>query len=331
MIKNRIAIIGGGSWATALVKVLAHPPGKLHWWVRSEETAEHIRHFHRNPNYLSYLDLPVERLHVSTDLKHIIRDAEYLIFAIPAAFLKETMYGITAKDMKGKTVISAIKGIVPENHSTVTNFFRTEYGVPNENLGIISGPCHSEEVAMEKLSFLTLAIDDQEKAEFLKTHFKAPFIRLALSRDLVGVEYSAVLKNIMAIATGIAVGLGYGDNFQSVLIVNAIQEAKRFLDRINSMERDFNESAYLGDLIVTAYSQFSRNRTFGNMIGKGYSPKFARIEMKMVAEGYYAVKGMMEINKEYGVYMPVMEAVYNILYEGISPYMEMKILAEKLK
>jgi glycerol-3-phosphate dehydrogenase (NAD(P)+) len=329
--KGRIAIIGSGSWATALVKILAHPPGKLHWWVRSEETADHIRLHHRNPNYLSYLDLPTERLHVSTNLKQIIRDADYLIFAIPAAFLNTTLHGITPKDFKGKTVISAIKGIVPEYHSTVTDFFQKQFSIPVSNLGIISGPCHSEEVAMEKLSFLTLAIEDQEKAAFLQTHFKAPFIRLSLSRDLTGVEYAAILKNIMAIANGIAVGLGYGDNFQSVLIVNAIQEARRFLDKLNGAERDFNDSAYLGDLIVTCYSQFSRNRTFGNMIGKGYSPKFARIEMKMVAEGYYAVKGIKEINKEYGVYMPVIDAVYNILYEGISPYMEMKILADKLK
>ena len=280
---------------------------------------------------MSYLDLPTERLHISTNLKQIIKDADYLIFAIPAAFLNDTLHGITPKDFKDKTVISAIKGIVPEYHSTITTFFQKTFQVPMSNLGVISGPCHSEEVAMEKLSFLTLAIQDHGKAEFLQTHFKAPFIRLALSRDIVGVEYASVLKNIMAIANGIAVGLGYGDNFQSVLIVNAIQEAKRFLDKINTMERDFNDSAYLGDLIVTCYSQFSRNRTFGNMIGKGYSPKFARIEMKMVAEGYYAVKGMMEINKEFGVYMPVTEAVYNILYEGISPYMEMKILSEKFK
>ncbi len=327
---GNIAVIGSGSWGTALVKVLLDCNGKVNWWVRKEETAEHIRQFHRNPNYLSYLELPADRIHISTDLIHIIKQAKYLIFAIPSAFVKETLENIEPEHLEGKIIVSAIKGIVPEHNSIVSHFFHNEYKIPYENIGIVSGPCHSEEVAMEKLSFITVAFQDLEKANYLKDRMMTRFMKITVSNDIFGVEYAAVLKNIMAIANGICVGLGYGDNFQSVLIVNAIQEVKRFLDKINTAERDINSTVYVGDLIVTAYSQFSRNRTFGNMIGKGYSPKFARIEMKMVAEGYFAVKGIKEINKEFNVDMPITDAVYNILYEGISPYMEMKILADRL-
>ena len=330
MSHRHIAVIGGGSWGTALVKVLSVNSHKISWWVRKEETADYIRQYRRNPNYLSYLELPVNKLHLETDLKHTIKNSDLIVFAVPSAFLKDSLEGLTPADFKGKTIVSAIKGIVPETFTIVSRYFNEQFNIPFSNIGIISGPCHSEEVAMERLSFLTIAFTDDEKTNYLVDRMSCRFMKIAGTRDIFGVEYAAVLKNIMAIANGICVGLGYGDNFQSVLIVNAIQEVKRFLDKINVIERDINNSVYVGDLIVTAYSQFSRNRAFGHLIGKGYSPKFAQIEMKMVAEGYYAAKGIYEINREMKVYMPISTAVYDILYLGNDARTEMKILAEKL-
>ncbi|MCX6270153.1 MAG: NAD(P)H-dependent glycerol-3-phosphate dehydrogenase [Bacteroidetes bacterium] len=327
---HRIAVIGGGSWGTALVKVLSINSPKITWWVRKEETAAYIRQFRRNPNYLSYLELPVQRLNIETDLKTTINHSDLLIFAVPSAFLNLSLTGLTPLDFENKMVVSAIKGIVPESYTIVSQFFNEKFKIPYSNIGIISGPCHSEEVAMERLSFLTIAFTDNDKANFLIRNLSCRFMKIAGTKDIFGVEYAAVLKNIMAIANGICVGLGYGDNFQSVLIVNAIQEVKRFLDKINVIERDINNSVYVGDLIVTAYSQFSRNRTFGHLIGRGYSPKFAQIEMKMIAEGFYAAKGIYEINKSLDVYMPISKAVYNILYENSDARNEMRLLADQL-
>ncbi len=325
-----IAVIGGGSWGTALVKLLLENQSAVHWWVRRKETEDHIRTYHRNPNYLSYLELDANRIHLYTDIEAVLQKADTLIFAVPAAFLPDCLEGVKPEDLKGKTIVSAIKGIVPEENLTIGNYFRTFFKVDENQIGIIAGPCHSEEVAMEKLSFLTIAFNDPGKAEKLMTMLSSRYMRIKATRDVSGVEYAAVLKNIFAIANGICVGLGYGDNFQSVLIVNAIQEARRFLEKVNIIERDINDAVYTGDLIVTAYSKFSRNRIFGHMIGKGYSVKFAQIEMRMVAEGYYATKGIWEINRQMGVYMPIADAVYKILYEKQSASVVMGRLAEIL-
>ncbi|MFC1734366.1 NAD(P)H-dependent glycerol-3-phosphate dehydrogenase [candidate division KSB1 bacterium] len=326
----QIAVVGGGSWGTALIKLLSNNTEKIHWWVRKKENANHIKQYHRNPVYLSYMDLDTSKLIVSTSLKETINNCDYIIFAIPAAFLKPSLEKEGIDDLSGKTIISAIKGIIPVDNLVVSEYFRQKFKVPNINLGIIAGPCHSEEVAMEKLSFLTLAFKDKQKASYLMQQISSEYMKISITDDLIGAEYAAVLKNIIAIANGICIGLGYGDNFQSVLIVNAIQEMRRFLDKINFIDRDINNSVYLGDLVVTAYSKFSRNRTFGNMIGKGYSSKFAQIEMKMVAEGYYAVKCIYELNKQWDVHMPITDTVYNIIYNNKSPIKEIRSLAEKL-
>ena len=250
--------------------------------------------------------------------------------AIPSAFLKESLAGITKEDLKNKKIFSAIKGIVPEHNLIIAEFFNQIYEVPIENIGVITGPCHAEEVAMEKLSYLTIASQNAESANFIAAKLACRYIKTTTSDDIYGTEYSAVLKNVLAIAAGICHGLGYGDNFLSVLISNGIQEIKRFVDVVHPITRDIKDSAYLGDLLVTAYSQFSRNRTFGSMIGKGYSVKSAQMEMNMVAEGYYGVKCVHEINKKYKIEMPITDAVYHILYEKISPVIEMRLLTDKL-
>ena len=230
----------------------------------------------------------------------------------------------------GKTIFSAIKGIVPEDHLIVGEFFNQFYGVGLQQIGVITGPCHAEEVALEKLSYLTIASQNMSSASHLAKLLNCRFIQTTVSDDIYGTEYSAVLKNVVAIAAGICHGLGYGDNFQSVLVSNAIQEIKRFVDKAHPIDRDIMCSAYLGDLLVTAYSQFSRNRTFGSMIGKGYSVKAAQLEMNMIAEGYYAAKCIHEMNQDLKVDMPITSAVFRILYENASPANAISALTQQL-
>lgn len=323
------AVLGGGSWATALIKMLMVNTGRINWYMRRQEKINYIRDHHHNPDYLSSINLDLNKIVLYNDISETIRDSDILIFAIPAPFLQDTLQKLTL-DISGKIIVSAIKGIVPDGNLIIGEFFHQKYHVPLDSIVIISGPCHAEEVALERLSYLTIASMDLKKARLVSGLLETFYIKTKVSDDIYGTEYAAVLKNIFAIAAGICHGLGYGDNFQAVLLSNSIQEIKRFADRVHPITRDIKGSAYLGDLIVTAYSQFSRNRTFGNMIGKGYSVKSAQLEMKMIAEGYFATKCIFEINKEYMVNMPITEAVYNILYEGISPEIEIKLLTENL-
>ncbi|MFC2111235.1 NAD(P)H-dependent glycerol-3-phosphate dehydrogenase [Bacteroidota bacterium] len=325
-----IAVIGAGSWGTAIVKLLVNNCDNINWWVRQQETIDHIKTYHRNPNYLRYAELNPEKLTLSNNLKEIVKTSDMLIFAIPAPFVAETLSNSGLTDLSDKIVVSAIKGIIPEENILVSDFLNRKFNVDYNNIGVIAGPCHSEEVAMQKQSFLTVAFKDIEKAEFLKKQLSTWYLKISTKNDIIGIEYSAVLKNIIAIANGICISLGYGDNFQAVLIVNAVQEVHRFLNKVYPAIRDINDSVYIGDIIVTAYSKFSRNRMFGNYIGKGYSVKATRAEMKMIAEGYFAVKCMYEMNKEFNVDMPIAETVYNIIYEQMSPDKQMILLAEKL-
>ena len=326
---QKIAVIGGGSWATAIVKMLCENVDNLGWWMRNKEAIAHIQKYGHNPNYISSAELKKEKLNISNDLNTIVLDADCLVLAVPSAFLKEALAQLHI-DIKDKFIISAIKGIVPENNTIIGDFFHNQYQIPYSNIGVVTGPCHAEEVALERLSYLTVACEDVEKAQWFAQQIACRYIKTNVSEDIFGTEIAAVLKNVIAIASGVCHSLGYGDNYQAVLVSNAIREFKRFVDVIHPIKRDIKESAYLGDLLVTAYSQFSRNRTFGSMIGKGYSVRSAQLEMNMVAEGYYAVKCIKEINEKHGVSMPITDAVYHILYEKISPVIEMRLLSDQL-
>lgn len=328
----KVAMIGGGSWATAIIKMLSDNalPKEIFWWMRNKEAIAHLQQYRHNPNYLSSVEIRIPAENISNDISEIIKNADFIVLNVPAAFLKETLVGITADQLKGKKFISAIKGVVPDENLIIGEFLHNKYNIPLADIVVISGPCHAEEVALEKLSYLTLASVDVGLAASLAAMLKTRYIKTNISDDIFGTEYAAVLKNIYAVASGICHGVGYGDNFQAVLISNAIREIKRFVDAVHPINRDIKESAYLGDLLVTAYSQFSRNRTFGNMIGKGYTVKSAQLEMNMIAEGYFAVKCIYHVNKKYKVDMPICRAVYAILYEKHSPNTEMALLTEQL-
>lgn len=298
--------------------------------MRSQESISHLQKYRHNPNYLSSVEIRIPEANISADLPNVIDKADYIILNVPAAFLKETLKAITPAQLKGKKIISAIKGIVPDENLIIGEFLNQKYDIPFEDIVVISGPCHAEEVALEKLSYLTIASVDLDLAEAFASLLATRYIKTNISDDIFGTEYAAVLKNIYAVASGICHGVGYGDNFQAVLISNAIREINRFVAAVHPISRDIKESAYLGDLLVTAYSQFSRNRTFGNMIGKGYTVRSAQLEMNMIAEGYYAANCMHVINKKYKVDMPISRAVYAVLYEKHSPHIEMRLLTEQL-
>lgn len=325
----KIAVLGGGSWATAIVKMLSENLETIGWYMRSTYAIEHIKRNKHNPSYLSSAELHPEQLDLSEDINTIVETYDILIFAIPSAFLKSELDKLTLS-LKGKIIFSAIKGIVPESGLIVGEHFHDHYNIPFENIGVLTGPCHAEEVAMERLSYLTLACQDEEKAKHLSNFIASRYIKTKISDDIIGTEYAAMLKNIYAIAAGIAHGLGYGDNFQSVLMSNAIREMKRFIKKVHKMKRNINNSAYLGDLLVTGYSVFSRNRMFGNMIGKGYTVKSAMLEMSMVAEGYYASKSAYKIKKENGAKTPIIDTVFNILYDKKEAKDEFKKLTNRL-
>ena len=323
----KIAVFGGGSWATAIVKMLSDNLDEIGWYMRSSYAIEHIKRNKHNPNYISSVEFQTEQLKLTDDINEMVAYADYLIFAIPSAFLNEELKKLTTSN-KGKIIFSAIKGIVPETGYIVGEHFFETYNIPFEDIGVITGPCHAEEVALERLSYLTIACRDEKKATFISEKLASRYIKTKVSDDIIGTEYAAVLKNIYAIAAGIAHGLGYGDNFQAVLMSNAIREMKRFIKKVHKMKRNINNSAYLGDLLVTGYSVFSRNRMFGNMIGKGYTVKSAMLEMSMVAEGYYATKSAFKIKEEKGSRAPILDAIYAILYENKDPKSEFKKLTE---
>jgi len=327
---KKIAVIGGGSWATALVKILSNNISSLNWYMRNETAVDHILKFRHNPNYLQSVEFDLTKINVSTNLIETIRPVDIIIIATPSAFLVKLFEDFPVELFKDKVVFSAVKGIIPEHHAIPARFIHKTFDIPYDRIGIVCGPCHAEEVALERLSYLTIACQDEDIAEEVAELFACRYIKTTTSDDLIGTEISAVLKNVYSIASGICSGLGYGDNFQAVLISNAIQEIENLIDEMSPVHRDVKSSAYLGDLLVTAYSKFSRNRTFGYMVGKGYSVKTAQLEMDMIAEGYFATKSLMEIKKKFQVEMPIVEAVYNIVYEKISPVIEMRILSDRL-
>ena len=325
----RVAILGGGSWATAIAKMLLTNVEEIGWYIRNDEKIEKFKSLGRNPNYLTGVNFDVSRIKFSSKINTVVKNADILFVAIPSPYLKSQLKRLKLR-LDSKIIISAVKGIVPDENMILSEYFNMYYGVPIDRIAVISGPCHAEEVALERTSYLTIGCRDREIAKQIAALMTNRYTQTYVSEDVNGIELSSVMKNIYAIAVGICHGLKYGDNFQAVLISNAIQEMNRFCNAAVPHHRDLQESVYLGDLLVTAYSRFSRNRTFGTMIGKGYSVKTAQMEMEMIAEGYYAAKCIREINEDFQVNIPIADAVYDILYQHKIPSKTMKDLTLKL-
>jgi glycerol-3-phosphate dehydrogenase (NAD(P)+) len=327
---GKIAIMGGGSWATAIAKMVVDYTHHIAWYMRRDDRIEEFRRLGHNPAYLTSVHFNVDEITFSSDINRIVQDSDTLVFVTPSPYLKNHLKKLKTR-IKDKFIITAIKGIVPDENLVCSDYFHQVYDVPYENLAVLGGPSHAEEVALERLSYLTVGCCVTDKAQSFADILSNDFIKTKTSLDVVGIEYASVLKNVYAIAAGICSGLKYGDNFQSVLMSNAVQEMNRFLKTVNPVDRNVDDSVYLGDLLVTGYSNFSRNRVFGTMIGKGYSVKSAQIEMEMIAEGYFGTKCMKEINRHCHVNMPILDAVYNILYERISPQIEIKLLTDSFR
>ena len=327
---GKIAIIGGGSWATAIAKIVVGHTHHIGWYMRRDDRIEDFKRLGHNPAYLMSVHFDVNEIAFFSDLNKIVSAYDTLVFVTPSPYLKNHLKRLKTR-LRDKFIITAIKGIVPDENLSCSEYFHQVYDVPYDNLACIGGPSHAEEVALERLSYLTIGCSNLDKAQAFADIIVSDYIKTKTSSDVIGIEYSSVLKNVYAIAAGICSGLKYGDNFQAVLMANAVQEMSRFLTAIQPIERNVYDSVYLGDLLVTGYSNFSRNRTFGTMIGKGYSVKSAQIEMEMIAEGYFGVKCMKEINHHMHVNMPILDAVYNILYERISPQIEIKLLTDSFR
>jgi len=331
-----IGVLGSGSWATALVKMLCENVEELNWWVRSQDTMDHIIRHGNNPKYIESIQFPVEKLQLTTEMKVVIESSDIIIVAIPSMFLDDAFNDAFGEDttfaaFSNKLVFSAIKGMISKYNSIPARYLHKRFDIPYEKLGIICGPCHAEEVARERLSYLTVACPDTTQAELFAPFLRTRYIKVNTSDDVFGAELAAVLKNVYAVGSGLAHGLGYGDNFISVLISNAAIEMKRFIDVVHNIDRNIKSSPYLGDLLVTAYSVNSRNRALGTMVGSGYTVMAAIIELKMVAEGMTGAKGIFEMNKEFKVEIPIADAVYRILHERMSPVLEMRLLSDLLK
>ena len=322
--------MGGGSWATAIAKIVLEKTERITWYMRRNDTIEEFRRLEHNPSYLTSVHFDVSRITFSSDINEVVRNCDTLIFVTPSPYLKNHLKKLKVK-LHDKFIITAIKGIVPDENLVCSEYFRQVYNVPDENLAVLGGPSHAEEVALSRLTSLTVGCSDNEKARYFADLIAGSYVKTKTSADVIGIEYASVLKNVYAIAAGICNGLKYGDNFQSVLMANAVQEMSRFLRAVYPIDRNVYDSVYLGDLLVTGYSNFSRNRVFGTMIGKGYSVKSAQIEMEMIAEGFYGTMCMKDINRHFHVNMPILDAVYNILYERISPAIEIKLLTDSFR
>lgn len=322
--------MGGGSWATAVAKIVLEKVDHISWYMRRPEVIEDFKRLEHNPSYLTSVHFDVNRISFSSDINEVVRNCDTLIFVTPSPYLKNHLKKLKEK-LHNKFVITAIKGIVPDENLICSEYFRQVFNVPDDNLAVLGGPSHAEEVALGRLTYLTIGCTDEEKAANFADLIASSYVKTKTNSDVIGIEYASVLKNVYAIASGICNGLKYGDNFQSVLVSNAVQEMSRFLTAVYPIERNVYDSVYLGDLLVTSYSNFSRNRVFGTMIGRGYSVKSAQIEMEMIAEGFYGTKCMKEINRHFHVNMPILDAVYNILYEKISPSIEIKLLTDSFR
>lgn len=330
--KQKIAVIGGGSWATAIVKILTNNASTVYWWVREPEIKEGVELNGRNPLYLSSALLNTKKIRVSNDLHQIISKANIIILVVPSAYIFKSFEELKPKNFKNKIVVSAIKGIVPEKMLTVTEFMHHTYEVPEENMCVVCGPSHAEEIAAEKLTYLTAGSSNADLASHIADIFRCNYVHINTSSDMKGMEFSVILKNIYAMGGGIFRGAGYGDNLLALFNANCTNEMIHFLNQVvPNDQRNFCSASYLGDFLVTSYSQYSRNRQFGMMIGRGYSVRTTQLEMKMIAEGYYATKCIHEISKSYNVNIPIIEMVYRVLYENSSIKLEIIKLLDIMK
>ncbi|MXV37142.1 glycerol-3-phosphate dehydrogenase [Flavobacteriaceae bacterium Ap0902] len=328
-VQPSVGLVGSGSFGTAIMKLLCENLDQINWWVTSPYVKGYIKNEKRNPKYLTSVEFKPEQLNITTDINKLVKHSDIIFFLVPSIYLLDSLKNLEVS-LKDKIVVTGIKGLIPQESKIIGDYFHDDLGIPYENIGVIAGPCHAEEIALERLSYLTVAFENEVRAEKVASLLRGKHLNTTLSNDILGTEHSAVLKNVYAISAGIAHGLGYGDNFIAVLLSNAIREMQDYLKVLSPLDRNINDSVYLGDLLVTGYSYFSRNRMFGNMIGKGYTVTSALMEMNMVPEGYYATDGIYKIAQENEIKLPILKTIFNILYGEKNPKKQFKKLSKKL-
>lgn len=326
---GKIVVMGGGSWATALAKLLLRKCESINWYMRRDDRIEDFCRLGHNPAYLTDVEFDVSRISFSSDINKVCEESDTLVLAFPSPYFKSHVSKIET-DITGKAIVSAIKGIVPEDNILITDYMCSHFDIDRDNILVVAGPCHAEEVALDRVSYLTIGCHDRSRAEMFARCLTSQNSHTIVSADVDGIEYAAVLKNVYAIAAGMIHGMKRGDNFLAMLVSNAIREMERFVDTVSPRPRQICDSVYLGDLLVTAYSRFSRNHNFGAMIGKGYPVQAALMEMEQTAEGYYGTKCIHDINEKYRVNMPILDCVYNILYRRKSPEKAVSVLIDQL-
>ncbi len=328
---RQITVIGGGSWATALVKIFSESDITVYWYLRSQHQVDYLLEHGRNANYLSFLQLNLNRIKPTCNLDEALKASDDILFAVPSAYLESEVSGMEEDILRGKQIYVSIKGIVPEQDCIPSEFIARRFDIKINTIMVLAGPCHAEEIAMDRKTFLTVAGTNNDLVERVLSAIHSPYLKVIANSDPLGVEYAAILKNVVGISCGMIKGMNYGDNFLAVVVSNAMREVSSFLAAIDKQKRDVFDSAYFGDLLVTSYSEFSRNRTFGQMIGRGYSIPMAEGRMNMVAEGFPAVKGIYRMARQLEVNMPIVNATYRILYKQASPYHEFKLLENTLR
>lgn len=285
----------------------------------------HIQNRHHNPNYLTSVRFLPEMIRLTDNLQEVVENCDDIIVCVPSAYVQGVIESIDKDLWKGKNIISAIKGILPDSNLLLNDYLAGYINYDIQQYVAITGPCHAEEVAQERLSYLTFSGLNDGLTSGIAKAFQNDYIYTTHNHDIWGAQFAAVLKNIYAIGAGMAHALDYGDNFLSVFITNCYREMYQYLEahfeKVHPANEhpDFHTSAYLGDLLVTCYSLHSRNRTLGTMLGKGYSVKAAILEMSMVAEGYYAARGMQAISKSFSIDIPIASAIYKVLWENQNP------------
>lgn len=315
-IEKRVAVLGSGTWATAIAKILNENGTDFSWWIREDKIVKNLQTRGRNPLYLSSVKFLPTTLKVSTNLEEVISTSDYLIVVLPSAYIFKTFQEISPTILKNKRIIIASKGIVAETQQLISDYFEEHFAISKSQIAVVYGPSHAEEIAQGRLTFLSIATKEKSFSNVIRKFFESPYVKLTSNQDLEGLEYAVTLKNIYALGAGIYIGLGYGDNLIASYMANCIREMKQFFKEIHpSSLPHLTDSSYIGDLLVTAYSQHSRNRTFGHLIGKGISVSVAHLELQMVAEGYYACACIYKLMKKEGISLPIVESVYNILYQ----------------
>ena len=328
---GKIAVLGGGSWATALAKLLLQNCESIMWYMRRDDRIADFQRLHHNPTYLSDVEFDTDRIEFSSDINYICEKADTLLMVMPSPYFKQHLAKLNV-DISNKYIVSAVKGIVPDENEIISDYMVNYYGVDQRHMLVVSGPCHAEEVALGRLSYLTVGCSDLAHAQSFADCLSGKAMKTIVSTDVVGIEYAAVLKNVYAIAAGIVHGLKNGDNFMAMLASNAVREMERFVNAVDSRDRHICDSVYLGDLLVTSYSRFSRNHNFGSMIGRGLSVKAAKMEMEQIAEGYFGTKCIHEINSSrYQVDMPILDGVYDILYNNVSAVKAIRTMSDTFR